>query len=266
MKTLVVIVAASLAAAGAMAGPELSGTPDELVAHLRAIPGQVTLTGEGEAKVEADRAEIVVKVRNSDRSFRTALAQNQQMRAEILAALEKAGIPADCLRMSRFSSTPTQGYFSSKVKSYEIESRVTIEASSEKELQSAAAVVDEKEGVSLQSLTFRNTQSEKHKADALTQALAKVRALKKTYERALGVSLLPRAIGPQPAPASAEFARRRVYAGMEVSGTSSVLTDPELGLVVHALAQREPDISQFDQVLYRAAVSVTFDVVREEKK
>lgn len=266
MKRTMLILTAATIAVQAIAGPELSGTPDELATHLRSLPGQVTLSAETEVKVEADRAEVVLKVSGSDRSFKAALAQNQQMRAEIVTTLEKAGLPADRIRISRFSTTPTQGYFTSKVKAYEIESRVTVEATSEKEIQAIAAVVDKKDSVTLLSLTFSNTQKDKNTAQVLQQALAKVTNLKQTYEKELGVTLLPRSIGTQPVSSGMELARRRAYTGKEVSGISSALTSPESPMILHALQQREPDISQFDQVVYRATVTVAYDVVKEDKR
>jgi uncharacterized protein YggE len=182
-KPLMIVLMASAVASAAMAAPELSGTPDELAAHLSTIPRQVTLTDTAELKVEADRAEVVVNVRNADRSFKSALAQNQQMRADIVAALEKSGLPSERIHVSRFSSTPTQGFLTSKVKAYDIDSRVSIEATSEKEIQAVAAVVDATDGVSLLSMTFSNTQKDKQTASVLSQALEKVRGLKEIYEK-----------------------------------------------------------------------------------
>jgi uncharacterized protein YggE len=226
MKALMIAMLGSAAALAVTAAPELSGTPDELTEHLRAIPGQVTLTGTAEKKVEADRAEVVIKVTNSDRSFKKALVRNQEMRADIMTALEKSGIPAERIHMSRFSSTPTQGFFTSKVKSYDIEGRVTVEAASEKEVQAVAAVVDEEDGVSLLSLSFASTRKDQHAASVLNIALARVKDLKELYEKDLGVVLIPRAVGPQPVPRPANLARPGRSAGTEVSGVASLLSDP----------------------------------------
>lgn len=263
-RTLMGIVLGGLVGTYAAAGPELSGTPEELTAHLQSIPGEITLTGEAETKVEANRAEMVVKVTNSDRSFKNALIRNQQIRADIVATLGKSGIQQERIKMSRFSSTPTQGYFSSKVKSYEVESRVTVEVASEAELQAAAAVVDEKDGVSLLSLTFSNTDKARHETEVLNRALARVKDLKQTYEKELGVTLVPRAAGPQPGIGPGGFARPRSRAVKEVSGMS--LVPEEEVLRRHAFSERRLDISQFDQVVYTATVSVVFDVIVKDGK
>jgi uncharacterized protein YggE len=260
MKTIVVVIALGVAVAvSVVAEPQVTGTPEELAAHLRSMPGQVTLRGEAEVVVEADTAEIAVQVRNSDRLFKKALAENQRLRAEIMTELEKGGIPVERIRMSRFSSTPMQGYFTGKVKSYEIESRVTVEAAGEKEIQAVAALVDENDEVSLRSLTFKHTEKDKHAADALAQALEKVQALKGIYEEKLGVELVPKSVGPQPR--SGHVVRDRPYAEAGLSfGSRYVPSIEEAAVVIHALEQRGPDVSQFDQVVYKANVTVTFEV------
>jgi len=263
MKTLLTTLFCIGTAMSTIAGPQLSGTPEELTAHLRSIPGQVTLSAEAEVKVEADRAEAILKLRNSDRSFKKALIQNQQMRADVVATLDKSGLAADRIHVSRFLTTPTQGCFTSKVKAYEVESRVTLEATSEKEIQAIAAIVDEKEGVTLLSLAFSNSQKDKNTAQVLQQALAKVNSLREIYEKELGVTLVARAVGPQPLPSGMDLMRHRSYAGKEVSGISSSLTTPDASVVLHALEQREANLSQFDLVVYAATVTVTFDVVNE---
>lgn len=261
-KTTMLVLAGFAMALRAAAQPALSGTPDELAAHLRSLPGQATLAAEAERRVEADRAEVVLGLRSAERSFKTALLRNQRRRAEMLATLEKSGIPAERVRVSRFSTMPVQSRFlSSKVKSYEIESRVTVEAASEKEVQAVAAVVDEADDVSLLSLTFDNTRKEEIAAQVLQQALAKIGKLRQAYENELGVTLVPRSVGAPampPMPTSA-------CAGKNVSGLS--LPPPDGKLVLHALAAHGPeqDISQFDQVVYKAAVTVTFDVVPRDR-
>ena len=168
--------------------------------------------------------------------------------------------------MSRFSTTPTQGYFSSKVKAYEVESRVTIQATSEKEIQAIAALIDERDGVSLLSLSFNNDQKDTHTAQVLQQALAKVNRLKALYERELGITLVARAVGPQLGPSGRNLMRERSYARKEVSGISSGWALPEASVVLHALEQSGPELTQFDQVVYTATVTVTFYVVTADKK
>ena len=117
-----------------------------------------------------------------------------------------------------------------------------------------AAIVDEKEGVSLQSLSFSDTLKDDHAAKAVSLALAKVRSQKAIYERNLDVVLIPRAVGPQPGVFSPVV--RRAYAAKDMA---SVSISPQSPVVL------APDISQFDQLVYNVTVVVTFDV-RGKKK
>ena len=263
-QTRMLVLMGTMVAFCAMGKADLTGTAEELVAHLREIPGQVTLMAAGELEAEADRADVVIKVRSSDRSFKTALAQNQQTRLEIMATLEKNGIPAERIRLSKFSSTPTQGVFSSKVKSYEIESRVTIEATSEQDIQAVAGVIDEKEGLSVISRTFRDTLKDAHTTQALTKALAKLKDLKGIYEKELGVMLVPRSVGPKPGSVVIEPPMPR-KGFSDASGIASAGEESKSIVTMHALEEKGPDISQFDQVFYRAEISVTYDVIRQDK-
>ena len=203
---------------------------------------------------------MVLKLRTVDRSLKAALVLNQEMRADLVTTLEKHGIPADRIRMSRFSTTPTQGYFTSKVKAYEVESRVTIEATSEKELQAIAWPVDEKEGITLLSLTFKDSRKESHTAQVLAEALAKLNRLKALYEKELGVTLVAREFTSQPVFPSIPPARPRSSARKEVSGESSKWAGPDAPMAVSALDPGEVDLSQFDQVRYGARVTVTYEV------
>ncbi len=54
MKQIIVIGAACITGGLlAAAEPQVTGTPEELAAHLRSMPGQLTLRGEAEVVVEA---------------------------------------------------------------------------------------------------------------------------------------------------------------------------------------------------------------------
>ena len=60
--------------------------------------------------------------------------------------------------------------------------------------------------------------------------------------------------------------REHSSARKEVSGISSGWALPEASVVLHALEQRGPELTQFDQVVYTATVTVTFDVMTADKK
>lgn len=266
MKWMLTMLVAACVARGAGAAPTMSGTADEIAAQLKAMPGRITLRGECERKVEADCANVVVLISNSEKSLRPALQKNQATRAEILAALERDGIPTGRVHMTRFSSAPRTGFFSGKAKAFDIESRMLVEATSEKDILAVASFMEGRTDVALVSISFENTQQEAIGKEVLSRALSRVDELKSVYEKQLGARLVVRAVGPQDHGRPVEPALRRHTVGKEVSGMAQALSSPELGAVIHALEQAPPDLSQFDQVVYRATVDVTFDVFPEDRK
>jgi len=42
---------------------------------------------------------------------------------------------------------------------------------------------------------------------------------------------------------------------------SGILSNPELSVVLHALEQRAPEVSQFEELLYKVGLIVTFDIL-----
>ena len=255
------ILLAGMLTVRALAAPELTGTPDQLAAHLSALPGLVTLAAEAELKVEADTAEATVQVSSTDRSFEAGLRRNQDIRSDLIRALVEAGVPADRVSMSRFSSVPAHGFLTGKVKSYRIESNVTVRASSEEEIGTVAGLVDARAEVSFLGLRFTDSQKDRHEKECLEDALARLDTLRATHERQVGVTLVPRSIGPKAVAHGRGLSAGLPVAGEKALGFGSSLLPAEQSVVVHALGQQQPAVSQFDQIVYRAAVSVTYDVL-----
>ena len=56
----------------AFAEPELKGLPGELTEYLKGVPKTVTVTGESEVKVEADKATASLRVQTENKSFQEA--------------------------------------------------------------------------------------------------------------------------------------------------------------------------------------------------
>jgi uncharacterized protein YggE len=129
-------------AALVFAEPEIKGTPSELSNYLKEIPKHVTLSGKSEVKVQADQAVVEISVKTEDDSLETALKQNQNLRAKIVKSLKNAGIPADKIAASRFSSTPQYGFFGKRPSSYEVANLMKITISDEKGFQEVAKIVD----------------------------------------------------------------------------------------------------------------------------
>src|ERR1041385_4920668 len=88
------------------AEPELKGSPAELAAYLAGLPKIVSVAGEAEVKVPADRASLMLKVTTESKSLQDALRANQEVRAKMISLLIERGIAPEKVQSSRFSSTP----------------------------------------------------------------------------------------------------------------------------------------------------------------
>src|ERR1044071_6697874 len=100
---------------------ELKGSPVDLSAYLATVPRTVSVTGESEVKVQADRADIRLKVTTENKSLQDALRNNQEIRSRIVGALKDHGFPNDRIQASRFCSTPKYGVVGDKAKRYRVE-------------------------------------------------------------------------------------------------------------------------------------------------
>src|SRR5688572_2525443 len=114
----IVLVSLGFAVVPVRAEPELKGLPRELTAYLAGVPKIVSIAGESELKIAADRALISLKVVTEHKSLQEALRLNQDIRAKVLSSLKDNGIPEDRVKPSKFSSTPKYGLFGEKAKSY----------------------------------------------------------------------------------------------------------------------------------------------------
>lgn len=260
------IITAMLVAYTATAEPEISGTPTELRRHLDAIPGQVVISATAERTVEADRAVVQVSVVTSERRLKTSLEKNNSIRTDIVSKLSAGGIDEDRIHTSRFSSTPVHSSWTGKVKEYEIESKVRVHAESEKEIHLIAGLVDELDEVSLASLTFEMSKKEEITVDLLKEAFQRVQARKELYESSLGVSLRPRRVGLPPVEDASLHDRRMRKGDRAVLSVASVLTNPELSMVLHSLGQEQAGMNQFEELVFKAEITVTYDLVPGEGK
>jgi uncharacterized protein YggE len=174
------------------AEPELKGSSAELSAYLTSVPKTVSIVGESEVKVTADRALIALKVVTENKSLQEANRANEEIRAKIIKTLGEHGIPADRVKPSKFSSTPKYGVFKEKAKSYLIENIVRITAQDEKEFQAVSSLVDTMSEVRYDSVEFESADKEGLKNRALAEAIDKAGQKKKLYEEKLGVKLSPK--------------------------------------------------------------------------
>jgi hypothetical protein len=251
------LVALTLIAVQLRAEPELKGSASELAGYLTAVPKLVSLTGEAEVKVPADRALISLKVVTENKSLQEASRVNQEIRSRILRTLAKQGIPNERVRPSKFSSTPKYGVFREKAKSYRVENTVKISAQDEKEFQAVANLVDAIAEVRYESIEFEHSDKDGLKAKALAQAIDKAGEKKKLYEERLGVKLSPKAFQETPAVALPPLSVQRAYA-KQATYSSGVANQPAFSGVGDAQADDQDMPSSFAELVYRAQVAIEY--------
>jgi uncharacterized protein YggE len=244
------------------AEPELKGSPVELSAYLATVPRTVSVTGESEVKVQADRADIRLKVTTENKSLQDALRNNQEIRSRIVGALKDHGIPADRIQASRFCSTPKYGLFGDKAKSYRVENILKVTVHDDKEFQATAHLVDAFAEVQYQGIDFEHSDKEALKKKALAQALEDASANRKVYEERLGVTLKPKGVS-QSAVARTFPQRALVYSdqsGLKYSSPQSarqsLLAQPAEG---NPGANEEAG-SLFGEILFAGRVIVDYAV------
>lgn len=254
MKHGAILIAVSIAAAHtAIFAPQAYGAAD------KPAPGKVTITGTAERTIEADLAVIRLAVNTSDRKLKETLKKNNSIRTDIVTKLSSAGIDADRIHTSRFSSTPNRSSWSGKVKDYFVSSTVWVDVKSEKEMQDVAGLVDEIKEVELNSISFKLNKTEEIVNSLLKDALESVNRRKKIYESELGVKLRPHSVAPRKG--------KHNYQNLfkDDLNDPEILTNPDSCVILHALSQRPPQTNQFDSNIYRINISVIFDIIPAEK-
>jgi uncharacterized protein YggE len=244
------------------AATELKGSPEELSGYLAGLPQIVSLTGEGEVKISADRAEITLKVTTENRSLHDALRVNQDIRGRLAAFLKENGFNADQIQGARFSSTPKFGMFSEKAKSHRVDNFVKITVRDEKEFQIVAGTVDRWPEVQFVGVEMQHSGKETIKSRAQAMALDKAAERRKLFEEKLGVKLVAKRFvdfNVEPRPVE----RNRQYYGLRYS-TSSGDSGPGIqggsSPTLAAAARETMDESPFGELMFTARVTVEYAV------
>jgi uncharacterized protein len=174
------------------AEPELRGSPYELEHFLSGVPKNVTITGEAEIKLSADRAVVMLKIITDNKSLQDALRINQELRTKLLGYLKNKNLPLERVMASKFSSTPKYGWFSDKAKSYRVENFVKITVQDENEFQAVAGAVDTWSEIQYLSIDFEHSNKEALKSQVIAKACDNAIERRKTYEEKFAVQLVAR--------------------------------------------------------------------------
>jgi len=179
----------------ASAAPELKGDPAELTTYLIDGKRVVSISAGGEAKAQADRAIVTLRVKTKSGAFAQALRLNREVRARLSQQLQQAGIAADKISAAKFASVPNYGFFGDKPSSYEISNDVSVVVSGEDDMAVIAQVVDGTKEVSYLASQLDDSNKKAHVNEALEDALANVARKKLAFEKALGTTLTPLRVG-----------------------------------------------------------------------
>ncbi len=206
MKSTTSLIALALVlAVSAPAETELKGNPKELASYLAQLPQMVSITGESEVKVPADKAEVTIKVTTESKSLSEALRLNQEARGRVAAFLLGNGFSTNQIQGAKFSSTQKSGWFSEKAKNHRIDNFLKIVVRDEKEFQTVGNAVDKWPEVQLIGIDVQHSDKQVLKTKAHAEALAKAGERRRMYEENLGVKLVPKSFqelssSPSPQP------------------------------------------------------------------
>jgi uncharacterized protein YggE len=233
------------------AEPELKGTPSELSAYLSTVPGVVQLNAEGEVRIQADRAVVMLAVTTENKSMGDAIKLNQELRGKVARFLNERGVKGEHIQSSRFSSFPRTGTWSSKVKSYRVENVLRVTAQDEAEFQIIASTPDNFPEVSYVGVTFDHSEMEAQRAQALAQACDNVLRRKKVLEEKFGLKLSPRQITE---------GRPAVAPVLLTAGLRERMADPTAptALAATALPRGEEGFAGFGELIFKTTVTVEY--------
>lgn len=258
--TLAATAAASLTgfSHSSLAQAQLSGTPDELREFLHPRPNTVNINGEGELTAYKDIAKISLMVTSEERSLSEAMEVNQALRLELIQQFVAAGIPADDINNSKFSSSPQFGLFGRNPNSFEVSARMEIEVNSEEHLQLLAAAADEHDEVKFESTEFEHSDEDAFEDQVREMALQDVMAQKTYYESSLGLEL--KAVnffygGIRQMSRAMPRAAMAQEMAMDAGGRGTASS-----LAVSAAPAVAPT---FDEVEYQTNITVVFEIVNE---
>ena len=263
MRSLITIGLGLLLIRGLAAEPELKGSATELAAYLATLPKPAVITAQGEVKVQADKATISLRVVTDARGLQPAIKANQEGKSRLVSILKEHGIPEDRIQSSRFSSTPKQGLFSDKAKSYRVENQLKVTVLDDKEFQAVALAADSLSEIHYVGIEFEHSDKESLRSKAIAQACGRALNEKKVYEEKLGVRLALKGfstINELTRPGLRGATAPEVDKTMTYTG---ILSDPSFRMSLHAPEQREDSASLFGEV--SAKVIVTLEFVVESK-
>lgn len=257
MRKILLMVCVSLFSSVAISQPELKGSPQDLRGFLYPNEKVVTIYGEAEEKAYSDKAIVSLVITTENKLFSVAISDNGSLRARLTQSLIAAGIPADTIKSSKFSSSPQYGWFAKKPLSYKVVNRMAISITEEDQLKEVAAVADNNQEVELSDTVFEHSKKDEYNDLVKSKALEKILKQKGFYEKSLGVKLSPIGIRDSNIRQRATSGALRIE---EVIVTAQKRSKSYQDTARSVRASNSKSESSFDEVVYEASLSVDFKI------
>ncbi len=250
--TSLLLVASVLFAASASA-TELTGTPEELRAFLQSQTRTIVLRDDAEEVGSNDVAKITLVIRTKERELALSLEANNRKRDAISAALIELGLDSDDIQSSKYSASPQFGWFGSKPNSFEVVNTLVASVNNPTLFQGVARIADEDDDVGFGGVEFEHSEKDAYEKKVRDKAVNKILEQASYFEEKLGLRLK-----------AVSFNYGDVF--LAPSGGFQYLE--EVVVTGSRVASAEPAqavaVPSFDEVIYRASASVTFEVVVED--
>lgn len=258
MKNRILIAMLLLIPGWLLAETELKGSPEELRQFLHPVENTVTLTGTHEETAFSDKAKISLIITTETERLGDSMKANSALRTTISQSLVDAGVEAEEINTSKFSSSPQFGWFGSKPKSFEVVNRMSVGITDEAHLQLLANLTDDNDEVVMAGMEFEHTARDDFQNKVKATALDKALAQKAAIEEQLGVELIPIGLNERMAAPS-----RTMGANMIEEVVVTAQRADSASRVRQESFAASPPAQTFDEVVYQATLFVTFKVVQK---
>ncbi len=255
MNKLLLVGLFTLLSGSVIAGPELKGSPKDLRGFLHPIENIVTINGSAEQKAYSDKAIVSLVITTKEKLLSTSIANNTNLKGKITASLIQAGIAADSIKSSKFSSSPEYGWFGSKPSSYKVVNRMAISVTTETSLIRIAMLADKHKEVELFDTSFEHTKKQAYTDKVKAMALEKILKQKEFYQKSLGVKLSP--VGIRDSRIRHHATRGAMMLRQAVASKPKSEQDSYSSSTTNR-NQTQP--ASFDEIKYEANLSVDFKI------
>ncbi|MEM9335260.1 MAG: SIMPL domain-containing protein [Pseudomonadota bacterium] len=229
---------------------ELTGTPEELRAFLQSQVRTIVLRDDAEEVGSNDIAKITLVIRTQERELSLSLEANNRKREAVAAALAALGLDADDIKSSKYSASPQFGWFGSKPNNFEVVNKLVASVDNPTLFQEVAKIADGDDDISFGGVEFEHSEEDAFEQKVRDKAVDKILEQARYFEQKLGLRLKAVSFNY----GNVLRARSDGFQYLE----EVVMTGSRL-----QSATPEPAVSvpTFDEVVYRASASVTFEVI-----